>query len=109
MAIVVHKCALGKIYSGSFTKLYALGSITHGTGLGSPLNSSSVLDNISFGQATDPLIESKITSTITDDLAIPAGTYLEGPIAYFKIKVGSGVSGSFLAYYDDNIPFSTDE
>ena len=107
MAIVVHKCVLGKIYSGSFTKLYALGS--REAGLGTPLHSSSRLDEISFGRATDPLIESKISSTITDDLEIPSGTYLEGPIAYFKVKVGASNSGSFLAYYDDNIPFSTDE
>lgn len=103
--IKAHLTTAGKIYSGSFTKLLALGENSQASGI-APL-SGSILDECTFGLASDPLINSTVVGSENSDFVVPAGTYLEGPICYFKVKATIG--GTFLAYYDTDMPFSNDE
>ena len=106
MGIVkAHLTTAGKIYSGSFIKLLALGENSAASGVAPA--SGSILDECTFGLASDPLTSSTVVGSENNDLVIPAGTYLEGPICYFKVK--GTIGGKFLAYYDTSIPFSNNE
>ena len=73
-------------HTGSFVKLQALGAV----------DANSVLERIEFGQLTDPESDFTATSVIASDTTVPNGSYIDGPIARFKVK-----SGFFLGYYTD--------
>ena len=64
----------GTAYTGSFTKLYATGSMT--------------LSSISFGQLTNP-VSSGTYNDHNGEIHVTAGTYLDGPISKFYIKAAS--------------------
>ena len=64
----------GVAYTGSFTKLYATGSMT--------------LSSVSFGQMADPITDGTYHDH-NGEIHVTAGTYLEGPIVKFFIKAAS--------------------
>ena len=73
-------------HTGSFVKLQALGA--H--------NANSVLERIEFGQLTNPESNFTASAVIASDTTVPNGSFIDGPIARFKVK-----SGFFLGYYRD--------
>ena len=77
-------------YTGSFVKILALGAD----------DTECSLERIEFGQLVQPESSFTPTGIINTEVKIPAGSYIDGPIARFKVS-GSAAAGGFLAYYSD--------
>ena len=69
--------------TGSFVRVQALGGY----------NANSVLERIEFGELTDPESAFTPSGIIASDITVPNGSFIEGPIARFKVK-----SGFFIGY-----------
>ena len=82
--------SLGASYTGSIVKMLSLG---HSNAVNTNLLEGSTLSNVEWGNHTEP--DSAFTpQSVTADIKVPAGTYLEGPIG----RVKTGTSGSWLIY-----------
>ena len=75
-------------YTGSFVKILTLGAD----------DAECSLERIEFGNITNPESDFVPSNVINTEVKIPAGTYIDGPIARFKVS-GSAAAGGFLAYY----------
>ena len=88
-------CSSGVSYTGSngqtFVKLQAVG-VTNTDG-----DSVSQLASVEFGNNSRPYSTSSITSVMTN-VAIPAGSFIEGPIIQFKTHTDVDGHG-WIAYY----------
>ena len=78
--------SVGSTHTGSIAKVLALGAD----------DSECTLSNIDFGNFIEPESLFTPSSTITTNVQVPAGSYLEGPIGRLKVE-----AGGFLIYFND--------
>jgi len=112
--IGIISCSLNTSYTGSFIKIFSPGdqyTSAHG-GL-----SGSILQNVEVGYYADPYTTAVSPSVKGDpdgngadvasieEIEIPPGSYLDGPINAFHVKATTG--GTVLAYYNTIYPLTT--
>ena len=77
--------SLNQMITGSIVKVLALGAN----------DDECTLSRIEFGKMTDPELFFTASAIITNDVQVPAGSYIDGPIGKLKIK-----TGGFLIYVE---------